>query len=112
MSLRWAAVEDLRIYRIRLCITQEEMNKDSKYKVVYSSVSLDNRSPCADGHARLIFCGIPFCVCYEGPRSPLFVFSLPLDSPLSAPGFHDWTTFPFPDLVTFSFWEHRSEDEA
>jgi hypothetical protein len=89
MCLRWAAVEDLRIHPINLCITQEEVNKYSKYKIVDSSLSLNNRSSRADRHAHFIFCYILFCVCHEGPRSPLLVFPLPLDFPLSVLGFHD-----------------------
>jgi hypothetical protein len=58
-SLPWAAAEDLRIHRIHIFITQEEMNKLSKYKLIYSSLSLNNRSPCADGHGCLIFCHFP-----------------------------------------------------
>jgi hypothetical protein len=39
-SLRWEAVEDLRIHRIHLSITQEEVNKSFKYKIVSSSLCL------------------------------------------------------------------------
>jgi hypothetical protein len=58
-SLRWAGVEDLRIHRIHLFITQKETNKSSKYQIVDSSLSLNNRSSCADGHVRLTYCHFP-----------------------------------------------------
>jgi hypothetical protein len=61
-SLRWAAVEDLRIHRIHIFVTQEEVNKSSKYKIVYSSLSLNNCSSCVDGHLRLTFCHFPWAV--------------------------------------------------
>jgi hypothetical protein len=54
-SLQWAALEDLTIHRIHLCITQEEMDKESKSKYIYLSLSLNSRSSCADGHVRLPF---------------------------------------------------------
>jgi hypothetical protein len=57
--LRWAAVEDLRIHRIHPLITQEEVNEQAKYKIVYSSLSLNNRSSCANGHVRATFCHFP-----------------------------------------------------
>jgi hypothetical protein len=55
-SLQWATVEDLRIHRIHLFITQEEVNKYSEQKIVYSSFSLNNPSSRANGHVRLTFC--------------------------------------------------------
>jgi hypothetical protein len=58
-SLPWTAVEDLGIHRIHLFITQKEVNKYCKYKIVFSSLSLNNSSSCADGHVRLIFCHFP-----------------------------------------------------
>jgi hypothetical protein len=58
-SLRSAAVEDLSSHRIHLFITQEKVNKYPKYKIVGSSLSLNNRSSCADGHVRLILYCFP-----------------------------------------------------
>jgi hypothetical protein len=57
--LRRAAVEDLRVHRILLFITSEEMNKQSKYTIVYASLWLNNRSSCADAHVRFIICRFP-----------------------------------------------------
>jgi hypothetical protein len=57
--LRWVIIEDLRIHRVHLFITQEEMNKQPKYTIVYSSLSLNNRSSCTGGHVRLTFCHFP-----------------------------------------------------
>jgi hypothetical protein len=54
-SLQLAAVQNLRVHRIHLFIAQEELNKSSKYQIVYSSLSLNNRSSCADGHVCLTF---------------------------------------------------------
>jgi hypothetical protein len=64
-SLRWAAVEDLRIHHIPLFITQEQVNKSSKCKIVYSSLSFNNLSSCADGHVHLTFCHFPWAVSSE-----------------------------------------------
>jgi hypothetical protein len=64
-SLRWAAVEDLRIHRKHLLITQEEVNKQSKSKVAHLSLSLNNRSSCANGHVRLTFCSFPWAMSNE-----------------------------------------------
>jgi hypothetical protein len=63
--LRWAAVEDLRIHCIHSFVTQEAMNKLFKYKIVYSSLSLNNHSPYADGHVRLTFCHFPSAMSRE-----------------------------------------------
>jgi hypothetical protein len=38
-SFRWAAIEDLRVHRIHLFVNQEEMNKESDSKIVYSSLA-------------------------------------------------------------------------
>jgi hypothetical protein len=56
-SLWWPAVEDLRIHH--RSVAQKEMNKESEYKIIYSSLSLNNHSSCADGHVYLTVCHFP-----------------------------------------------------
>jgi hypothetical protein len=54
--LRWAVVDELGICLVHLFITQEGMNKDSQYKIVYLSPALKDRSSGADRHVPLTFC--------------------------------------------------------
>jgi hypothetical protein len=50
-----AAVEEFGIRLIHLFIIQGEMNQYSQYGIVYSSLSLNNRSLCTGRHVRLTF---------------------------------------------------------
>jgi hypothetical protein len=40
-------------------ITQGQVNKYSQYKSIYSSLSLNNHSSCAERHIGLILCYFP-----------------------------------------------------